>query len=105
MDVEVELDVGEGTPIVGRTLNVSRGGLCILVDRHVEPGTEISAKLSLVFSEEAMSEAIHVPVRSVWSTAIADDFQIGLAYANLTPEQRESLDLVLHFLSKRNSGA
>lgn len=82
----------------GRTLNISRGGLCANVDADIEIGTPVTASLTLVFSDDAFSEPLAVDGRVVWSTSFADHWQIGLSFSGLSEEQRAYLDVFIRYL-------
>ena len=92
----------------GRTRNVSRGGLCAVSQGSVSTGTEVEARISLVFKDGAVSEPLLLPMRVVWcttmGTAAGSEFQIGCAFLQLTPDQRQYLEVFLRYLEEGSAG-
>lgn len=95
-EAAVVLRVGEQT-IEGRTTNVSRGGLCADLVELVPVGTELEVDMKLVF-EDSISDALRLPARVVWATAVDDAFQIGLAWRPLRAELAQHLTTFLRYL-------
>jgi hypothetical protein len=96
---EVELRPGGGGPaVLGRTRNVSKGGLCAVTKASVRLGTDVDAAIALVFKGGAVSEPLVLPMRVVWCTAMGPEFQIGCAFLGLSAEQRQYLDVFLRYL-------
>jgi Tfp pilus assembly protein PilZ len=87
-----------GGPQVGKTVNVSRGGLCAALARPLAVGTDLDVELVLVFEDDARSDALRLPVRVVWCTPVDDLHQVGLAFRGLSTEQTEYLGTFLRFL-------
>ncbi len=87
-------------PRRGRTSNLSRGGLCALVEEPVAAGRSVDIELALVFAEGHTSESLTLPARVVWCTALGDHHQIGVSFAPLLAGQREYLELFLRFLAE-----
>jgi hypothetical protein len=87
-----------GRPHVGKTVNVSRGGLCAALAAPLPVGTDLDVELVLVFEDDARSDALRLPVRVVWCTPVDDQHQLGLAFRGLTTEQAEYLATFLRFL-------
>jgi hypothetical protein len=96
-EVELRADAGDA-PVVGRTRNVSRGGLCAATKASVRMGADVEARIALVFKGGAVSEPLVLPMRVVWCTAMGSEFQVGCAFLGLTPEQRGYLDVFLKYL-------
>ena len=86
----------------GRTLNVSRGGMCADLPAAVPVGTDIDLALSLVF-DTAQSEPLRLPARVVWCTMVDDRYQVGIAFRPLTAELAEYLGLFLRYLNDAQS--
>jgi hypothetical protein len=84
--------------IIGRTRNVSRGGLCAEVWEEITAGTSIELDLQLVFSDERHSEPLRLPARIAWCTAIDEHFQLGVQFLPLHEETAEDLQMFLRFL-------
>jgi hypothetical protein len=89
---------GGGTARRGRTSNLSRGGICALVDAAIPSGRTVDVKISLVFAEGGFSEPLTLAARVVWCTHLGDDHQVGLSFQSVLPGQREYLELFLRFL-------
>lgn len=89
---------GAGSTRRGRTSNLSRGGLCAVVDAGVPIGRTVDVEVALVFSEGSLSEPLALPARVVWCTDLGDGHQVGLAFQGLAAGQREYLELFLRFL-------
>lgn len=87
--------------VLGRTRNVSRGGLCAEVWEELAVGTSIEIDLQLVFSDERHSEPLRLPARIVWCTAIDDHFQLGVQFLPLHEETAADLQMFLRFLDTR----
>ncbi|CAN5847898.1 hypothetical protein BH11MYX3_BH11MYX3_46300 [soil metagenome] len=82
----------------GLTTNVSRGGVAADLSTAVPVGTEIECDLHLVFDDDAQSEALRVPGRVVWCTAVEDNFQVGVAFKPMTADKAQLLAMVLRYL-------
>jgi hypothetical protein len=100
---------GPDTVATGRTDNVSRGGLCAVVDRPLAAGSQVQVNLSLVFDEETFSEPLSLPARVVWCTAMGDEHQLGTSFLGLNSEQQSYLEMFLRYLEEglaaRDAGA
>lgn len=90
-----------GALLSGRTVNVSRGGLCALLQMEVEVGTELELQLVLRFDDGAQSEAIRLRCRTVWCTPINGEYQLGFSFLNLAAAAQQDLELFLRFLDQR----
>lgn len=99
-DAAVELRTEDGQRIAGRTRNVSRGGLSALLPVALAQGTRLTATLALVFDSDTFSEPLEVSARVVWSTAIGDEFQIGVAFVGLDDQQRRFLSMFIRYLDQ-----
>ena len=84
--------------IEGRTRNVSRGGLCATLADPVPVGADLDVDLVLVFEDEAQSEALRLPARTVWCTSVDDAHQVGVAFRPLSAEASEYLTMFLRYL-------
>ena len=87
-----------GQEILGRTCNVSRGGLCATLSEEVAVGTEIQIDMQLIFEEEHRSEALRLPARIAWCTPIDDGHQVGAQFLPLDAETTEYLTMFLRYL-------
>jgi hypothetical protein len=91
----------DGSVFRGRSDNLSRGGLCAIVDALPAPiatGTDIEVDIQLVFDEATTSEPLRLPARVVWCTQLDDAHQVGLAFKPLDAHRIEYLTLFLRFL-------
>ena len=87
-----------GKQLQGRTTNVSRGGLAADLADKVAVGAEVEVDLQLVFEDDATSEPLRVPARTVWCTALEEVFQVGIAFKPLDAEKAQYLALFLKYL-------
>lgn len=88
----------EGGIVAGRTMNVSRGGLCADLESPVPNGVMVEVDLQLVFDDEAHSEPLRLAGRVVWCTPVDDAHQVGIAFRPLSAEQLEYLTMFLRYL-------
>ncbi|MEJ7603722.1 MAG: PilZ domain-containing protein [Kofleriaceae bacterium] len=84
----------------GRTLNLSRGGLCAEVTAELMLGLELELEIELVFDDNAHSEPLQLCGRVVWCTRVDDVHQLGLAFCHLQAEQVAFLSMFLQFLDR-----
>lgn len=96
-ELDAEIRVG-GQRIPARSRDVSRGGMCFVLDRALPLGREVVMNVALVFDEETLSEPLEVRARVVWCTPIGGRFQVGTAFVGLTAEHRTYLDMFLRYL-------
>jgi hypothetical protein len=97
----VELRPSSGDPaVLGRTRNVSRGGLCAATRSSVRIGADVEARITLVFKGGAVSEPLVLPMRIVWCTAMGSEFQVGCSFLGVTAEQRQYLEVFLKYLEE-----
>jgi hypothetical protein len=97
--IEAEITVRAEVELAhGRTRNLSRGGLCAVVDRAVRPGSLVVLDLTLIFDEGTFSEPLSVPARVVWCTELADHVQLGCMLLPLQPDQQSYLDMFLRYI-------
>lgn len=82
----------------GRTTNVSRGGLCADLSTQIPYGTEVEADITLVFDEDVQSEPLTLQGRVVWSTALDEGYQVGLAFKPLNADQSQYMTMFLRYL-------
>ena len=100
LEAAVELRAGE-LIARGRTDNLSRGGMCVIVDRAIDRGAEVVASLVLIFDADTASEALDLPARVVWATTLAgDQHQLGIAFLGLEADQKNFLDMFLRYLEE-----
>jgi hypothetical protein len=82
----------------GTTTNVSRGGICADLGDPLLAGAEIEVDIQLVFDEGTQSEALRLPARVAWCTALDESFQVGIAFKPLTGELAEYFTMFLRYL-------
>ena len=87
-----------GVKASGKTSNLSNGGLCATLDRACEVGSNVELSVTLVFSDDAFSEALNLDARVVWSTAFGDHHQVGVSFLAITDDQRSYLEIFLRYL-------
>jgi len=85
---------------VGRTLNLSRGGLCAHVTDALPIGADVQVDIALVFEDKSQSEPLNVSARVVWCTALEGEFQVGVSFRPLDAQRANHLSLFLDYLSE-----
>ncbi len=93
----------DGKPYMGRTRNVSRGGVCANLTASVPMSVEVSLELSLVFDRDVKSDALVLPARVVWCTQVDEAFQVGFSFKPLDGHRAEQLALFLRYLDDRKT--
>lgn len=83
-----------------RTRDIGRGGMCLVVEPAVGRGETVTLRLSLSLGSGPFSEALELPARVVWCTALGDEHQLGLAFDNLSFHQIGELEMFLRFLQQ-----
>src|SRR5262245_53960156 len=71
---------GAGTARRGRTSNLSRGGLCALIDAAIPTGRTVDVQIALVFAEGSFSEPLVLGARVVWCTQLGAAYQVGVSF-------------------------
>ena len=100
-ETTVTLYARDGSVHRGRSDNLSRGGLCAVVDALPAPlatGVDVDVDIQLVFDEATHSEPLRLPARIVWCTPVDDAHQIGLAFRPLDAHRSDYLTMFLRFL-------
>ena len=87
-----------GKALVGRTHNISRGGMCANLPEPLVAGIEVEVDLQLVFEDDVQSDPLRLPARVAWSTPFDDQFQIGLSFRPLDTEKTELFTIFLRLL-------
>ena len=82
----------------GRTTNVSRGGLAADLADKLPVGAEVEVDLQLVFEDDVQREALRVPARIVWCTALEEVFQVGISFKPMDAEKAQFMALFLKYL-------
>jgi hypothetical protein len=99
VEASVELRSSHGM-MVGRTRNVSRGGLCAELSAPLAAGDRVAVSLALVFDGGTLSERLSLPARIVWCTALGEHHQVGVQFLPLSDDQRAYLDMFLRYLKE-----
>jgi hypothetical protein len=98
VDVDATVGFPDGRRLKTRTRDLSRTGICLICSESVASGDVASVELVLSFGNNAYSEPLVLSARVVWCTEIADFFQLGAMFDELTDEQDGFLEMFLHFL-------
>lgn len=98
VDVDASIMLSGATRIPARARDLSRTGICLIAAQGIERGQPLEVTLVLSFSNNAFSEPLRLRGRVVWCAAIAQSFQIGAMFEDVTEDQDGSLELFLHFL-------
>lgn len=100
IDAAIEVRAGD-VRALGRSRNISRGGLCVELDRALPVGGSVDLAIKLVFDDNAESEPLAVRGRVSWSTPMEPGHQIGLQFEALRPRDIAFLDMFLRYLEER----
>lgn len=84
--------------VAGRTLNVSRGGLCVDLPQKCKVGDDVEVDLVLIFDEGTESEPLTLQARVVWCTKVDSAYQTGVVFRPMAPERVEYLTMFLRYL-------
>lgn len=100
IEVDVILETPTG-PASGRTRNLSRGGFCAVVTGNVTAGDTVSVLVSLVFTDDAVSEPLALPAKICWSTPIGGGKrQVGASFAAIPADDASYLEMFLRYLEE-----
>ena len=91
---------GDAGQIVGRSRNLSSGGLCAEFAEPFVVGQKVELTVTLVFDVESFSEPLALTARSVWCTGLGDGYQVGFQFLALTGDQAAYLAMFLRFLEQ-----
>ena len=98
-DVGIKVYVGNKVT-QGRTLNVSRGGLCADLKDALPTGKDVELDMILVFEDQSQSEPLRLPARIVWCTPFEGTYQVGVSFRPLDKQRSEYLTLFLKYLAE-----
>jgi hypothetical protein len=104
VDVEAVVHTVAGHPLSARTRDLSKSGICLIMPAALPRGERLIIELALAFSENAFSEPLHLDARVVWCTSIADAFQIGAMFVDLSDEHSDFLEMFLRYLHGGGQG-
>ena len=99
VEVEAEVSTEAGGAMAAVTRDMSRGGVCFVVDRPLDVGSAFDISLSLVLGENTFSEPLRMSGTVVWCTQTPEGHQIGAAFKTVNAETSEYLQMFLHFLA------
>lgn len=105
VDAEVTLRHGGVVVAQGRSRNLSRGGLCALLDRPVARGVAVEVAVALVFASDGVSDGVSepltLPARVVWCVGYEQGEQVGVSFLPLDAPTASYLDMFIRFLADR----
>jgi len=85
-------------PLKAETKDISAGGLCLLVDREMQPGTILHLKFYLPDKEKTYVESLG---RVVWQRKKNGGYLTGIEFKNISPYLELKLNMfVLSFLKE-----
>lgn len=70
-------------PVEGTTIDVSAGGLCLLLDRQIAPGTPCAVSFDIPVN--AFKQSVSAVARVAWSICSTDGFKTGLQFTEIDP--------------------
>ena len=86
--------------IEGRTINVSEGGVSVLLDRRFPDGTVLTMALAVPDpSERTRLHVVTMQVRVVFNVASGDLFRMGLQFLHLPDDGRQAIRRWVNLLS------
>ena len=101
-DVGIQFYVGTQQVADGRTLNVSRGGLCADLTSSLPIGKDVDVEMRLVFEDKSQSEALRLPARIVWCTMFEGAYQVGISFRPFDKQRAEYLAMFLKYLGEHD---
>jgi hypothetical protein len=100
--VDAAIEVRSGGEVAhGRTRNISRGGLCVELDRALSSGATAEVAIKLVFDDQGLSEALVLRCRVMWSTPFDRVHQIGVQFDGLVKRDVAYIDMFLRYLAQK----
>ncbi|MCB9566332.1 MAG: PilZ domain-containing protein [Myxococcales bacterium] len=97
-DLEATIEIIGRSSVPGLAREITTGGVCVLTELPVAPGSEVNLHLRLIL-ERFESETLVIPGQILWSTRTEGHFQIGAAFGQMPVELWQRLDVLLRFLS------
>lgn len=98
IELDAELHLARNERVVGRTVDLSRGGFCVHVPRPLTVGAECRVRIALVFSATEFSESLELPATIVWCTRLKGYHQVGVKFSPVEPQLIGYLDMFIKFL-------
>ena len=85
--------------IEGRTINVSEGGVSLLLDRRFPDGSVLTIALALPDpTDRTRLHAVTAQARVVFNVASGDQFRLGLQFTQLPDDGRQAIRRWVHLL-------
>jgi hypothetical protein len=81
-----------------RTRDLSRTGLCLVMNHQIPLEARIQIRLVLTFAAGGYSEPLLLTGRVVWCTALFGAFQIGVMFVDLDRERARHLQMLVAIL-------
>ena len=78
--------ISEGATCPATTLDIGKGGLSMITDKPIAPGTR--CKIALEWpADEGVTHMLELPARTVYSSYLAPKrFRVGVAFSKIEPE-------------------
>jgi c-di-GMP-binding flagellar brake protein YcgR len=89
----------DGTHIRGRSNNLSKGGMCVVVEAPIVIGLDVELDLSLIFEAQGESEPLRLNARVAWCTGVDAGFQLGLSFRGLDVARARYLQMFLKYMN------
>ena len=104
-EVELAAEVdARGEPLLAATRNLSKGGVCLDVERALPEGATLGVSLFLTLEgiEQADHEALVLPAKVIWCTERDDGgFTAGMQFGTLSAAQASAVETFLRTLLPR----
>ena len=98
VDVDATLTLESGHRVRARTRDLSHSGICLIAGESVPSGGPAAVELVLSFGNNSFSEPLNLAARIVWCTQLANSFQLGAMFEELTEQQEQFVDVFLQYL-------
>ena len=98
VDVDATVRLPEGGDLKTRTRDLSRNGICLVATQAMPVGAVVGIELVLSFGNNSFSEPLNLTSRLVWCTNLADSYQVGAMFEDVTDQQDQFLEMFLQYL-------
>jgi len=86
--------------VEGRTINVSEGGVCVLLDRRFADGAVVTMALAVPEPiDRTRLNVLTLQARVVFNVASGDQFRLGLQFTQISDDGRQAIRRWVHLLS------
>ena len=103
-EVELAAEVeAAGEPVLAATRNLSKGGVCLDVERPLPEGATLGVSLFLTLEgiEQADHDALVVPAKVIWCSERDDGgYTAGLQFGTLSSSQVSAVEAFLQSLGR-----